>query len=51
LKIHQARVVGVMLPFNELHQVLSRKQNEEISELGMVWTMFAIENQFGKNSE
>ena len=40
------KIVGVMLPFNELQQVLSPKQNKEISGLGMIWTMFAIEKQF-----
>ncbi|HKC37761.1 MAG TPA: hypothetical protein VKB95_16910 [Chitinophagaceae bacterium] len=41
-----SKIVGVMLPFNELHQLLSKQQDKEISELGMIWTMFAIEKQF-----
>jgi hypothetical protein len=41
-----SKIVGIMLPFNELHRQLSKRQSKEISELGVFWTIFAIEKQF-----
>ena len=40
------KIVGVMLPFNELLPLITNKQNKEISDLGMKWTGFALENRF-----
>ena len=40
------KIVGIMLPFNELHDTISPKEDNEIGELGLVWTGFVIENRF-----
>lgn len=36
-------VVGVMLPFNELHGHISKKDNSMIGELGGAWVLFTME--------
>lgn len=46
-----SQIVGIMLPFNELHTVLSTKQHKEISKLGAAWTMFAMSKRFGLKME
>ncbi len=40
------RIVGVMLPFNELHLYLSDREARTISELGTIWTTFVIRYRF-----
>jgi len=42
-----SKVVGIMLPFNELHEILSSKDNSDIGKLGMEWTGFILSKQFG----
>jgi hypothetical protein len=37
------KVVGVMLPFNELHNHISKKGNSNIGNLGAQWVMFTFE--------
>jgi hypothetical protein len=37
-----SKVVGVMLPFNELHGVISKKQSSQIGDLGVAWVSFAM---------
>jgi hypothetical protein len=37
------KVAGVMLPFNELHNHISKKDNSIINDLGAQWTMFTFE--------
>ena len=39
------KIVGVMLPFNQLIGKLTKKENEEANKLAMEWTGFAISNQ------
>ncbi len=40
------KIVGIMLPFNEVIRHLSSKENKEISALGVEWTGFAIKYRF-----
>ena len=42
-----SKIVGIMLPFNELHEFLSPKQNTDIGHLGMGWTGFILSKQYG----
>ena len=42
-----SKIVGIMLPFNELHGFLSPKQNADIGHLSMEWTGFILSKQFG----
>ncbi|MBL0144906.1 MAG: hypothetical protein IPP48_03260 [Chitinophagaceae bacterium] len=42
-----SKIVGIMLPFNELHEFLSPKQNADIGHLGMEWTGFILSKQLG----
>lgn len=42
-----SKIVGIMLPFNELHEFLSPKQNADIGKLGVEWTGFILSKQFG----
>lgn len=42
-----SKVVGIMLPFNELHEILSSKDNSDIGKLGIEWTGFILSKQFG----
>lgn len=37
------KVVGVMLPFNELHNHISKKDSSAIEDLGKQWIMFTFE--------
>jgi len=37
-----SQIVGIMLPFNELHGHLSNKENKVIGDLGMKWIDFVI---------
>lgn len=46
IETNTIKIVGIMLPFNELHGILPQKNNREISKLGMIWTEFAITKQF-----
>lgn len=34
------KIVGIMLLFNELYGYFSKKENKEITELGIAWTKF-----------
>lgn len=42
-----SKIVGIMLPFNELHEYLSPKQKADIGKLGIEWTGFIVSKQFG----
>lgn len=46
LNLDTSEICGIMLPFNELHDKLSKRQKTEIAKLSMTWTGFAIESQF-----
>lgn len=37
------KVVGIMLPFNELHNHISKKDSSTIEDLGTQWIMFTFE--------
>jgi len=37
------KVVGVMLPFNELHNYISKKDSSIIGDLGTQWILFTFE--------
>jgi hypothetical protein len=43
----KSKIVGIMLPFNELYGCFSKKDNSDISKLGVEWTGFIISKQFG----
>ncbi|MFI1770171.1 hypothetical protein [Thalassobellus citreus] len=43
-----SKIVGVMLPFNELIPHLTNKENKEIGSLGIEWTSFVIGYRTGK---
>jgi len=43
------KVVGIMLPFNELHNHISKKDNSIIGDLGTQWVMFTIEYRSKNN--
>ena len=40
-------IYGIMLPFNEISPLLSKRQRKEISSLSIFWTGFAVELNFG----
>jgi hypothetical protein len=40
------KIVGIMLPFNELLPVLTNKEQKQVAELGMNWTGFVISLRF-----
>lgn len=42
------KIIGVMLPFNELIEYLNNKENKEINSLGIEWTSFVIMYRAGK---
>ena len=42
------KIVGIMLPFNELNEKISIKENKRIGDLGLIWTKFAIDQRFNK---
>lgn len=42
-----SKVVGIMLPFNELLEILSSKDSSDIGKLGMEWTGFILSKQLG----
>lgn len=37
------KVIGVMLPFNELHNHISKRDSSVIGDLGAQWVMFTFE--------
>jgi hypothetical protein len=41
------KIVGIMLPFNELIQYLDNKEQKEVSNLGIEWTSFVIKYRTG----
>ena len=41
-----SKVVGIMLPFNELSNYLSARQHSDIGKLGIEWTGFILSKQF-----
>ncbi len=40
------KIVGVMLPFNEIIEYLNRSENNVINSLGVEWTGFVIKTRF-----
>lgn len=42
------KVVGIMLPFNELHSYLSKRDNSTIGDLGVQWVKFTMDYRFKK---
>ena len=40
------KIIGIMLPFNELHGKLSKQEYSESTDLGVEWTGFIIFNNF-----
>jgi hypothetical protein len=42
------KVVGVMLPFNELHGYLSKRSSSAIGYLGALWVKFTLDHRFKK---
>jgi hypothetical protein len=43
-----SKIAGILLPFNELHGHLSKKESKEINAVGMIWVQFAMKNKFNK---
>jgi len=41
------KIYGIMLPFNELHNIISQKQSSQIGKLAIIWTRFAMKKRFG----
>jgi hypothetical protein len=41
------KVAGIMLPFNELHGVLTPAESDQIGDLGIKWTSWIIRKRFG----
>jgi hypothetical protein len=41
------KIVGIMLPFNELLPVLAKNEQRQIHELSMLWTKFIMQTRFG----
>jgi hypothetical protein len=41
------KIVGVMLPFNELLETLTKNEQRQIHELSMIWTGFILQARFG----
>ncbi len=41
------KIVGIMLPFNELLPLLTSSEQKKIGELGITWTGFIMESQMG----
>lgn len=39
------KVVGIMLPFNELYELLSKQAYKSVCDLGIVWTMFIADRK------
>ena len=37
-----SKIVGIMLPFNELTEVLNEKRLKEITDLGFIWVRFTV---------
>jgi hypothetical protein len=42
------KIVGILLPFNELHGYLSRKSSSVIGSLGALWIKFTLDYRFKK---
>lgn len=40
------KIVGIMLPFNELHEHLSKRDHSVINDLGGQWVLFTINYRF-----
>lgn len=43
----KGEIVGIMLPFNELLQLLTTSEQKKIGDLGITWTGFIIQMQMG----
>ncbi len=43
-----SKIVGIILPFNELHYHLSNQDSSTIGELGIQWVKFVMENRSKK---
>lgn len=41
-----SKIIGIMLPFNELEKYLSKKESKDIGYLGMIWTTFVMKYRF-----
>lgn len=39
------KIVGIMLPFNELHFHLNHREQKQIGELGIIWTKFVLKQR------
>jgi hypothetical protein len=48
LVIHKPteKIVGIMLPFNELHGHITERESKRVAELGVKWTKFVMEFRF-----
>lgn len=42
-----SKIVGIMLPFNELFNELTKKEQAQIHELSAIWTAFVLQLRFG----
>nr|WP_321221568.1 hypothetical protein [uncultured Psychroserpens sp.] len=42
------KIIGIMLPFNELITHLTNKENKAINSLAVEWTSFVINHRLGK---
>ncbi len=42
------KIVGVMLPFNELYEHISKRDNSVIGDLGVQWVRFTLDYRFKK---
>ena len=40
------KIVGNMLPYNELHDLLTKREASAISELGVIWVKFTFQFHF-----
>lgn len=40
------KIVGNLMPFNELHGLLSKRQRSQINALGMIWIKFTFPYNF-----
>jgi hypothetical protein len=45
-ELNTGKIVGILLPFNELHGFLSQKESATVSKLGLIWIKFTFQYKF-----
>jgi hypothetical protein len=49
--LRNGKIVGIVLPFNELHGLISSRDGKDIGDLGVEWVKFTFPYNFGKQGD